>query len=66
MPLETVKVRIEKKTGIVKMEMDGFVGEGCRVIEQIENAIGTVTERKDNDGAYQYLQPDFIPNSIQG
>lgn len=52
--MEEVKVRISKKDGKMTFECNGFVGEGCSVIEDIETQLGTVTKHEDKDERYQY------------
>jgi len=54
MALEQVKVRIEKKTGKMTVETDGFVGEGCAAIEQIETMLGKRIKHEDKDERFQY------------
>jgi hypothetical protein len=54
MATEVVKVRIEKKSGLMKIECDGFVGEGCSAIEEIEMQLGTRTKHEDKDERFQY------------
>lgn len=52
--MEEVKVRISKKDGKMTVECNGFIGEGCAAIEDIENTLGTVTKHQDKDERYQY------------
>lgn len=52
--MEEVKVKISKKDGKMFFETGGFVGEGCSVIEEIEQTLGTVQKHEDKDERYQY------------
>lgn len=51
---EQVKVRICKKTGKMTVDCDGFVGEGCSAIEEIEAQMGSITKKEDKDERFQY------------
>lgn len=55
--MEEVRVRIYKKTGQMSFDCDGFVGEGCSVIEEIESQIGQTVKHSDKDERYQYEIP---------
>jgi len=55
---EIVKVRIGKKTGKVEIEGEGFVGEGCNCLEQLEESLGMVQQRVDKDEKYIDIVPD--------
>jgi hypothetical protein len=61
MGYQTVKIEINKKTGAVKMEGDGFVGNTCDVLADIENQIGIVAKTEDKPERYLYQQPDYLP-----
>ncbi len=63
---QQVKARIDKKTGIMKLETKNFSGDGCHVIDQIEHELGTVTHTQETDERYNYLQPDYLPNQVSG
>lgn len=52
--MEQVKVRIDKKNGKMSFDCNGFIGEGCSVIEDIEMSLGTVQKHQDKDERYQY------------
>lgn len=52
--MEEVKVKISKKDGKMYWETGGFIGEGCAAIEELEQAMGTVTKHEDKDERYQY------------
>lgn len=60
---ENVKVEIDLNTGKVKMETEGFVGEGCDVVNDLEMNLGTVENRKEKDERYQYELPDPVYNN---
>lgn len=51
---ETVTVKISKRDGKMSVDCDGFIGEGCSVIEDIEMQLGTVQKHEDKDERYQY------------
>lgn len=51
---ELVKIKIEKKTGIMKIETDQFRGEGCAAIEEVEQFLGTRTKHEDKDERFNY------------
>jgi len=55
--MEDVKIRISKKTGKMSFDCNGFVGEGCNVIEEIESQLGTVQKHEDKDERYLYEIP---------
>lgn len=55
--MQEVKVKISKKTGKMTMECDGFIGEQCAEIENIEGMLGTVTKHEDKEERYQYEIP---------
>ena len=63
---EIVVTRIDKKTGVVHIETKGFVGEGCHIIDQVEQELGIVLNTKETDESYQYINPDFLPNQQNG
>ena len=52
--MEQVKVKISKKDGKMSFDCNGFIGEGCSVIEEIESQLGTVKKHEDKDERYQY------------
>ena len=64
MGYQTVKVKIEKKTGTMKIEAEGFIGTQCDVLSEVEAQLGTITKTEDKAERYQYLQPDYVPNSL--
>jgi hypothetical protein len=61
MAYQTVKVNINKKTGKMTMEAEGFIGTQCDAISDIEAQLGTITNSEDKPERYQYLQPDYVP-----
>lgn len=61
---EKVHVRIDKKTGIIKIEGEGFQGEGCNVLDQVENELGNRVSYVEKEEKYTYIQPDYIPNQL--
>lgn len=61
---EKVLVKIDKKTGKLYMEGDGFQGDGCDILKDVENRLGMITHTEDKDERYNYIQPDYLPNQI--
>lgn len=59
---EIVNVEIDIKTGNVQVEAEGFVGDGCDCLNQLELSLGTVTNREEKDERYQYEIPDPVFN----
>lgn len=55
--MEDVKIRIDKKTGKISFDCNGFIGEGCSAIEEIEAMLGSVVKHEDKDERYQYEIP---------
>lgn len=55
---EIVNVEIDLKDGKVKIEAEGFVGEGCDCLNNLEMNLGTVTNREEKEERYQYEIPD--------
>ena len=66
MPEQKVKAVIDKKTGKMKVECEGFQGDQCDVIKQIEEHLGVITNTQDTEDRYNYVQPDYLPNQLQG
>lgn len=64
MPYQKVHVTINKKTGKMTIEGDGFIGNQCDVLEQVEQQLGTVTHTEDKPERHQYVQPDYVPNTL--
>jgi len=64
--MEDVKIRIDKKTGKMSFDCAGFIGEGCSVIEEIEQQLGSVTKHEDKDERYQYEIPVPAQQGIMG
>ena len=64
---ETVTVKIAKDgSGNMKIECEGFVGEGCDVIKDVETQLGFVTKTEDTAERYQYEIPDPAFNELAG
>lgn len=55
---EIVNVEISLKDGGVKIEGEGFIGEGCDCLNGLEANLGTITNREEKDERYQYHLPD--------
>ena len=66
MGYQTVIVKIDKKAGKLTMEAEGFVGTQCDVLSEIEQQLGSVSKTEDKPERYQYLQPDYVPNTLAG
>lgn len=66
MGYQQVHVKISKKDGKMSIEGAGFVGNQCDVLSDIEAQLGKVTATEDKPERYQYLQPDYVPNSLAG
>lgn len=64
MPFEKVIVTIDGETGNISMEADGFKGEGCNVLGDVERSLGSVTKREAKSEKYQYVLPDILPNHV--
>jgi hypothetical protein len=64
MSYQKVHVKINKKTGKMTIEGDGFIGNQCDVLEQVEQQLGQVTQTEDKPERHQYLQPDYLPNAL--
>ena len=48
----------------MSFETEGFVGEGCDIIKDIEMAIGTVTHTEATAEAFMYDNPDPVYNEL--
>jgi len=58
---ETVTIKIAKGTsGTMSVECDGFIGEGCNVLKDLESQLGMVKSTSVKDEAYQYEIPDPV------
>jgi hypothetical protein len=64
MALQKVHVVINKKTGKLSIEGDGFKGNECDVLEQVERQLGLITNIEDKPEKHQYIQPDYVPNTL--
>jgi len=65
MPQEQVKITIKKDgSGSMSFETEGFVGEGCDIIKDIEMAIGTVEHTEATAEAFMYDNPDPVYNEL--
>lgn len=64
MPYQKVHVKIDKKSGKMITECDGFIGNQCDDIAKIEAQLGTVTKTEDKPERYQYLQPEYLPVQV--
>ena len=58
MTQETVKITIDKKSGAMTFDLNGFIGNGCDIITQIENQIGQTTKTEDKAERWQWEIPN--------
>ena len=62
---ETVTVKIKKDgSGAMSFDANGFVGEGCNILKDIESTLGIVTNTEEKDEMYQYEIPDPVYNEL--
>jgi hypothetical protein len=62
--MKSVKVTIAKdKFGdfVAKYEVEGYIGLGCDEVAQVLASLGTTTDKKMTDSAYQQEIPIPIP-----
>ncbi|HLD91415.1 MAG TPA: hypothetical protein VI911_10460 [Patescibacteria group bacterium] len=67
--MKSVKVSISKDRAgdyVAKYEVEGYSGLGCEEVAQVLSALGTQTDRKTSDSAYQQEIPVPIPVRQQG
>lgn len=64
MPFEKVHVEIDGETGEVKIEGDGFKGEGCNILNEVESSLGIIKKKEAKSEKFQYVQPDYLPNQV--
>ena len=64
MAYQKVNVKIDKKTGKMTIEGDGFVGTQCDVLTEVEAQLGTITKVEDKPERYQFIQPEYLPNQL--
>lgn len=64
---ETVKIKIKRDgSGEMAFDLDGFVGEGCDIIKQIEDQMGVITHTEETADAHLYENPDPAYNELAG
>jgi len=58
---QTVEVTI-KANGTMKFEMDGFIGDECDAIEQVEEMVGISAAREDTQerSLHEIPDPQFL------
>lgn len=62
---EKVVVKIKNDgSGVLSFDCNGFIGEGCDVIKDIENALGTVTYSEMKEEAHLFENPDPAFNEL--
>jgi hypothetical protein len=64
MAYQIVDIKINKKTGKMSVEGDGFIGTQCDVLSEVEASLGTITKTEDKAERYQYRQPEYLPNQL--
>jgi hypothetical protein len=64
MAYQKVNIKIDKKSGKMTIEGDGFVGTQCDVLSEVETSLGTVTKTEDKPERYLYQQPEYLPNQL--
>jgi len=63
-----VKIKIsvdEAGNAITKYELTGFPGTSCEDVGNLMAQMGTVSDKKTTDDAYQYKVPLPVPNSVK-
>ena len=61
---KSVTITIAKdKSGefVARYEVDGYAGLGCEEVAQVLSALGTTTDKKTTDSAYQQEIPIPLP-----
>ena len=62
---ETVKIKIKKDgSGQMSFDLDGFVGDGCNILKDVEAALGMVSQTEDKAEMHQYEDPDLCYNEL--
>ena len=62
---QKVKVRIKRDgSGKVEFELEGFHGNQCECIEELENSMGLVENREDTEDRYLYEIPNPALNEL--
>ncbi len=62
---EKVVIKIKKDgSGQMSFDLDGFVGEGCNIIKDIENSLGMVTHTEDTEEMHLHEIPDPVFNEL--
>ena len=65
MPEQKVKVKIKRDgSGEMDIKLEGFLGDNCTDLEELENSLGTVQERKPTEERHLYENPDTVPNEL--
>ena len=65
MAQEKVVVKIKTDgSGVMSFETQGFVGEGCDIIKDIEMALGTIEHTEATAEAYLHSNPDPVFNEL--
>ncbi len=58
---KTIKVVIKKDgSGEISFDLDGFIGNSCDELEQIENAMGHCKREDTHERLYEQPDPAFI------
>lgn len=64
MPYQKVIVEIDGETGKMSIEGEGFKGDECNVLDQVERSMGVITKTEAKSEKYQYVLPDLLPNQL--
>lgn len=66
MSKESVTVTIDENKGTVSFDANGFTGDGCDIINKLEEAIavGGSMKREDKDERYHYVIPEGVQNFV--
>lgn len=60
MPYRNVHITIDKKTGKMEIETEGFKGDSCNVLDEAEKQLGKIELKKAAPERYQKVQPEYI------
>ena len=62
---KVVKVKIKKDgSGTMNFDLDGFVGNECDSIKELEDQMGMIQEREATEDAHLYEIPDPAFNEL--
>lgn len=64
MPYQKVNVTIDGETGEMTIEGEGFKGNECNILDQVEQSLGVITKTEAKSEKFQYVMPDLLPNQV--